>query len=102
MPRRPRHGLAQGGTIAVLHVGFSPPARAEQAACVSACGNAPITRRAIRTWDRIVRRLRRRATAHEGALPLPHSGWDLLRLAMSRLFRGRDHLLVVARKPARP
>ena len=102
MPRRPRHGLCKGAIIAILHVGFSPPARIEQALRVSARGNALITWRAVRTWDRIVRRLRRRATAHEGALPLPHSGWDLLRLAMSRLFRGRDHLLVVARKPARP
>ncbi len=90
------------------HVGFFSPAslqRALEQAGLRVLKLRKCAHHAARlsvTWGRIVRRLRRTAAAHEGALPLPHARWDLLRLVLSRLFRGRDHLLVVARKPARP
>jgi 2-polyprenyl-3-methyl-5-hydroxy-6-metoxy-1,4-benzoquinol methylase len=51
------------------------------------------------TLQRILRRLRARPTKDEDALPLPTSMLELIKLAASRLLRGRDHLLLLAQKP---
>ncbi len=50
------------------------------------------------TVSRLLRRLRNTPVKGEDALPLPQSKRALLLLAASRLLRGRDHLLVCARK----
>jgi SAM-dependent methyltransferase len=54
------------------------------------------------TLKRMVRRLRARPAKGEDALPLPASKLDLLKLAASRILRGRDHLLFLAQKPGNP
>jgi 2-polyprenyl-3-methyl-5-hydroxy-6-metoxy-1,4-benzoquinol methylase len=50
------------------------------------------------TWDRLKRRLSRASGGDGGALALPRARAALVKLVASRLLRGRDHLLVVARK----
>lgn len=52
------------------------------------------------TVSRLLRRLRHTPVKGEDALPLPLSKRALPPLAASRLLRGRDHLLVCARKGA--
>lgn len=54
------------------------------------------------TLKRIVRRLRARPAKGEDASPIPISKLDLLKLAASRILRGRDHLLFLAQKPGDP
>lgn len=49
------------------------------------------------TTSRLARRLRGMPKKGEDALPLPVSRLALVRLAASRLLRGRDHLFMVAR-----
>ncbi|MBI5611892.1 MAG: class I SAM-dependent methyltransferase [Gammaproteobacteria bacterium] len=51
------------------------------------------------TVNRMARRLRTPPARGEDALPLPISKFDLLKLAASRILRGRDHLLFLAQKP---
>lgn len=52
------------------------------------------------TIKRLIRRVGSRPTNGEDALPLPTSILDLIKLAASRIFRGRDHLLLLAHKPS--
>lgn len=87
------------------HISFFTPASLRQA--VTAAGLTPISLRSCRhhsatlnvTLKRLIRRVSASPEKGEDALPLPASTLDLIKLAASRIFRGRDHLLLLAQKP---
>jgi SAM-dependent methyltransferase len=86
------------------HISFFTPGSLRQA--VTAAGLTPIKLRLCRhhsaklnvTLNRLIRRIGARPAKGEDALPLPTSTLELIKLAASRILRGRDHLLLLAQK----
>jgi len=87
------------------HISFFSPAGLRQA--VTAAGLNPVRLTQCRhhsatlsiTLHRLVRRISARPVKGEDALLLPTKKLDLIKLAASRILRGRDHLLILAQKP---
>lgn len=87
------------------HISFFSPDSLRQAAF--SAGLTPIKLTSCRhhsakwsvTFNRLIRRVGARPAKGEDALPLPTSTYELVKLAASRILRGRDHLLLLAQKP---